>query len=171
MKSCIASYRESASGFKGALKSGRSSGGTLSSCSPYRCNTTLLVTSTLSPGAAASNSLTTGAPAATCSKLSRTMGEALGVGWMFNACMILIGTSDGLLTPASATNHTPSANVSRKTRATCCARRVLPLPPEPTSVIRWTSSLSNSFRSCSTAHCRPMSRVTSAGKLCRWGCL
>ena len=71
-KSWIAPYCESFSVSISIPTSGTSRGGTRNSYSPYKCNTTRLVTSTLSPGAAANISSTTILASPTCSKLSST---------------------------------------------------------------------------------------------------
>lgn len=58
----------------------------------------------------------------------------LGVSCTPSAWATALATSDGSLSGASSTSHTPSPEPSNMSAPACTAQRVLPAPPVPTSV-------------------------------------
>ena len=165
----------------------KSSGGTSNSCSPYKCNTALLVIMIFSEGAELNRLLMKGAIAGICSTLSNTSSNALLykkalsmssceeifclpgssppmgiVRW--SACRIVEGIRVASRIVVRGTKNTPSAKLWRAMRATSNARRVLPTPPIPNNVKRRTVSCCKRSTSICTCCSRPRSEVDGAGR-------
>ncbi len=154
---------------------GSESGGTGNSCSPEIRSGARLETITVSLGAERRRSATTGAPATTCSKLSRTSSA-----WRSRRCSLTrsIGgrcgasrpsepaiadaTRSASVTGASGTNQVPSGYRSTQSPARASDSRVLPVPPGPVSVRRRVRSRSATALSTSR---RPTKVVSCGGRL------
>src|SRR5438105_12344916 len=85
MNSATDSYWESVTRSGKLLGSGSESDGTKNRCSACTCNTTLLVTITLSCGQVVRSSATCTAALTTCSKLSRSSNICLRCNFFFQA--------------------------------------------------------------------------------------
>ena len=169
--------------FDAAVASGRPSGGTGYTCSPYTDSASRLVTSTLRRGAWRSSSATCERAGSTCSKLSSTRHVCRARSRSASAASRSVAvrsetpssrsasdsrTRCGSRAAASATNSTPSSKSDSTSTASWSASRVLPTPGGPVSVNRWTSGPSTSSRSSASRSSRPISRVGGAGKVrCR----
>ena len=138
--------RDSPSGSCARL--GSASDETGNSCSPCTCSTPRLVTSNLRVGQATRSSSICGAAAAICSKLSSTSSRFLSRSASFSRSLVvcsptsrissslaIVGiTSSGSEIAARGMKQTPSGKKLRISVATCILRRVLPIPPGPSSV-------------------------------------
>ena len=78
------------------------------------------------------------------------------------AAAIAAGTAVGSRTEASSTRKTPSGKSPSMVRATSTARRVLPVPPGPSSVT--IRELPRASATAAISRCRPTNAVTSAGR-------
>ncbi len=155
--------------------------GNSSVCSARTCNTSRLVTSTLSCGQDVSRSATCDAAPTTCSKLSSSSStccccntsamraeRGCPTSSRMPSAWAMVGmTSKGSLMGASDIKKTPLTNTSRSSEATCRPRRVLPVPPGPVKVTRRTSSRRRSCPMVATSVSRPMSGVGCTGRVSR----
>ncbi len=158
---------------------GSPSGGTGNRCSLESRSSAWLVTRNVSPGASASSSLTTGAAARSCSKLSSTTRHRRDRKWSRRTAaggleptsrtptdVAIAGSRcPGSVTDASGTNQTPSRNSSSTLRAASKASRDFPIPAGPTSVTRRDERTSSA--TCRTSRRRPMKDVNPIGRLPR----
>jgi hypothetical protein len=131
----------------------------------------------VSVGTAISRSATCGAASSTCSKLSKTKSSSRSckaaarlprsgrslTSRTPSACATAGKTSDGSRTAANGTNAAPSAKSGSSSEATAIARRVLPTPPGPVSVISRTSDLRNSLPAAAISRTLPISGVMGVG--------
>ena len=93
---------------------------------------------------------------------------APGVSRTASAAATAWGTMAGSATGPSSTSRTPPGNGtsrrSRRSAATCSARRVLPTPPTPVSVTRRASPWPTRSASAAASSSRPMRTVSGAGR-------
>ena len=166
-------------------RSGTASGWTTNSRSPRRWRRSRLVTSMTSSGQAASNSAMSGAAPSRCSKLSRTSAIlrepiaaandaaiACGAGSLVPRARAIapatsgVAFSAGPMMWANSTQATPSGKAAAIASAAAMARRVLPTPPGPVSVMRRACPNSHREGDFATSRSRPMRRVGGRGGDC-----
>jgi hypothetical protein len=141
-----------------------------------------LVARTRTCGQSASRPAIAGAPAITCSTLSKTKRRRLSP----NQCASASRRSSpppsrtptaaattgriicGSLTVPSRTSQTPSSKSSTRLAAACSARWVLPTPPGPTRVTSRAPSETNRSAIEESSSSRPRSAVASVGRLVGW---
>ena len=158
-----------------AAAGGTGSGGTANSCSPAIRSGARLDTIIRSFGAPRRISATTGAPATTCSKLSRTMSAVRSpkcstTRWSGvragasspTAVAIEDAIRSGSVTAARGTNHTPPGLAAITSLATARDRRVLPVPPGPVSV---SSRVRDRRATAADTSSRPTNDVSCWGRL------
>ena len=130
-----------------------------------------LVARIVRPGVRARRSVRAGAAARTCSTVSRT--RTLGARPSASATLSTMGlpgssatpkapaiagsTSEGSLTPSSGTNATRPSRRGIARRVSSTARRLLPTPPIPASVMNVRSRPSARRRTVATSASRPIS--------------
>ena len=155
---------------------GSSSGSTSKTCSPRTRSRTRLVTRKVAPGRSVRSETTSGAASMICSKLSSTMRSrrparaipscslsgASPVSRTPSSRAIAPSTSSGSRTCASATNVTRSKRAPAL-RATSIARRLLPIPPGPTSVTSRCASSPSHSSSVARSRSRPIASEYGAG--------
>ena len=151
------------------------SGGTGQIVSPPTRKPSRLVARRRRPGQRRNrSSATSAAVVITCSQLSSRISRSrvpiisasrLGSG-RSRADPIAAATPSGSPTCASSTRHAPCDRRADSSRATSSARRVLPTPPGPTSVMkRWSR---NSRVSSRTSSSRPTNAVSDSGTVKRY---
>ena len=156
-------------------RSGRTSGPISIPCSPDTRSRMRLVTSAVASGASCSSDRSAGAPSMTCSKLStssrmRRSRSAVRSRSSIrpipsrtpSASAMAPSMSAGSVTGARSTNTTPPGKRSRTCAAASIASRLLPMPPDPVSVISRASPSSRSTTARSSRS-RPTSGVNADG--------
>ena len=145
-------------------------------CSPERRKVTRLVTSTLTCGHASSKRPTDGAAWTTCSKLSNISSTyfacrnsltcskgATPPSGKSSPCAIATITWSGSRMVASWIKQTPLAKKLRSSAASWKLKRVLPMPPGPSSVRRRISGRISKTRISAISCSRPTSGVKTVG--------
>ncbi len=159
---------------------GTASGPSRNSCSPGTFSGSWLVTSNRTCGVRVNTACASRLDASSrCSQLSSTSSRCCGCNATINSsrralpprncspsvCPTLPGRNSGSASGASSTSHAPSGYRSTSKCAAACARRLLPMPPAPTTV---TSRFDSASRcSISRSSSRPHSGSGSAGRLVR----
>ena len=172
-KRAIAGTMASWSGAGSAVRSGTASGRRRRVCSQRSCRGTRLVTSSVTPGQAASSAASWEAAGNTCSKLSRMSSSVRSrrysasrssrgrrpLSTMPSLWASVGSTRLGSRTGARSTSVTPSGNLSAIWAPASRARRVLPTPAGPVTVSRRTCSPTSHWRMVSSSSPRPRSGV------------
>ena len=157
---------------------GSGSEGTATICSPGNASPSRLVAKIATPGhLLPRTTMTAATPSRRCSQLSSTTSACFcatvsvttsssrraGGGTIRNVAASASHTPFGSVTAASSQSHAPSGKSLAAVAATSNARRVLPTPPTPVSVISG-DAVTSSAR-CFTSSSRPTKVVTCRGRL------